>query len=127
MYPTGASWRGVEFAVQAGRCGLARLTRTPKHRRCQCNAGRLRALAVPTKSVHLQLERAEKALEPWLLFRRPFANAGVLLAGFTFGCMITPIPLGIAAGLFLGKQIAIFFQRVHPLKTGIAEIPQTAS
>jgi len=66
--------------------------------------------------IHLQLERAEKALEPGCISAscQAFANAGVSLAGFTFGCMITPIPLGIAAGLFLGKQIAIFSSACIP-------------
>ena len=37
-----------------------------------------------------------------------FANAGVALAGLGFGDLFAPLPLGIAAGLFFGKQVGIF-------------------
>src|SRR5262245_14374950 len=92
------------------------------------------ALAIPSRSDASDpsmLERAEKALEPWVHFGVlpifAFANAGVSLAGFTFASMLTPIPLGIAAGLFLGKQIGIFCSAWIAVKLGIAEMPQTAS
>ena len=37
-----------------------------------------------------------------------FANAGVSLGGVTAASLIAPLPLGIALGLFIGKQIGIF-------------------
>ena len=77
------------------------------------------------------LERAENGLEPWVHFGVApifaFANAGVSLAGFTLGSMIAPIPLGIAAGLFIGKQIGIFGSTWIAVKLGIGEMPQGAS
>ena len=36
-----------------------------------------------------------------------FANAGLPLAGLTLSSLVAPLPLGIVAGLFLGKQIGI--------------------
>jgi Na+:H+ antiporter, NhaA family len=92
------------------------------------------ALAMPAKSNGpgpSMLERAEKALEAWVHFGVlpifAFANAGVSLAGFSFGSLIAPIPLGISAGLFLGKQIGIFSSTWIAVKLGIAEIPKMAS
>ena len=77
------------------------------------------------------LERAENALEPWVHFGIApifaFANAGVSLAGFTLNSAVAPIPLGIAAGLFLGKQIGIFASTWLTVKLGIGEMPQAAS
>jgi Na+:H+ antiporter, NhaA family len=97
-------------------------------------AGVALALAIPMQSDGAgssMLERAENALEPWVHFGVApifaFANAGVSLAGFTIGSLITPIPIGIAAGLFLGKQIGILSSTWIAVKLGIAEIPQGAS
>jgi Na+:H+ antiporter, NhaA family len=92
------------------------------------------ALAIPTTSngqTPSMLEWAENALGSWVHFGVlplfAFANAGVSLAGFTFGSMITPIPLGIAAGLFLGKQIGIFSSAWVAVKLGVADMPHRAS
>ncbi|PSJ41543.1 Na+/H+ antiporter NhaA [Allosphingosinicella deserti] len=58
------------------------------------------------------LHRLEHALAPWVAFLIVplfgFANAGVHLGGMTFSDLLAPLPLGIAAGLFLGKQLGIF-------------------
>jgi NhaA family Na+:H+ antiporter len=58
------------------------------------------------------LHRLEHALTPWVAFLVVplfgFANAGVPLGAFDPGLLLSPLPLGIAAGLFLGKQLGIF-------------------
>ncbi len=37
-----------------------------------------------------------------------FANAGVSLSGMSLNTAFAPLPLAIAAGLFLGKQVGVF-------------------
>lgn len=72
-------------------------------------AGVLAAATIPAGP---PLHRLEGALAPWVawlvvpLFG--FANAGVTLAEPGLAVLLAPLPLAIAAGLFLGKQIGIF-------------------
>jgi Na+:H+ antiporter, NhaA family len=56
-----------------------------------------------------------------------FANAGVSLAGISFAALAAPLPLGIAMGLFLGKQLGIFTSVWLSVKLGIAARPAHAS
>jgi NhaA family Na+:H+ antiporter len=57
------------------------------------------------------LHRLEHGLHPWVAFGVlpvfAFANAGVPLAGLSPADMLHPVTLGIAAGLFFGKQVGI--------------------
>lgn len=82
-------------------------------------AGVAAALIIPiTKSpgapddVESPLHRLEHALAGWVAFvivpLFGFANAGVSLTGMSPAILLEPLPLGIAAGLFLGKQLGIF-------------------
>lgn len=82
-------------------------------------AGVAAALTIPlTKSpgapddVESPLHRLEHALAPWVAYAVVplfgFANAGVSLTGMSPAVLLAPLPLGIAAGLFLGKQAGIF-------------------
>ncbi len=56
--------------------------------------------------------RLEKSLHPWVTFGIlplfVFMNGGVSFAGITLTAMLSTVPLGIAAGLFLGKSIVAF-------------------
>jgi NhaA family Na+:H+ antiporter len=58
------------------------------------------------------LHRLEHGIAPWVAFGIVplfgFANAGVSLTGMGLDQIFAPLPLGIAAGLFVGKQIGIF-------------------
>lgn len=82
-------------------------------------AGVVLALAIPLRvegaaanDDAIPLLRLEHALHPWVAFGVlpvfAFANAGVSFAGMSFGDLLAPIPLGIAAGLLFGKAIGIF-------------------
>jgi len=56
-----------------------------------------------------------------------FANAGVPLGGASLSQLTHPVTLGIAAGLFVGKQIGVFFFTKLALATKLAEPPAGAS
>ena len=56
-----------------------------------------------------------------------FANAGVSLGGMTVETLIDPVPLGVAAGLLLGKQIGVFGMVILAVRTGLAKLPGGAS
>jgi Na+:H+ antiporter, NhaA family len=53
-----------------------------------------------------------------------FANAGVPFADMTWRMMIHPVPLGIAAGLFFGKQLGVFVFSWLAVRIGLAQLPQ---
>jgi NhaA family Na+:H+ antiporter len=56
-----------------------------------------------------------------------FANAGVSLEGLGLETVLAPLPLGIALGLFVGKQIGIFGSVWGCVKLGLAVRPRDAS
>lgn len=97
-------------------------------------AGVVLAFAIPLRGQDpgiKPLERLEHALHPWVAFLVmpvfAFANAGVPLAGLSFGDLLEPLPLGIAAGLFLGKQVGVFAMTGLGIATGLAEKPAGAT
>ena len=56
-----------------------------------------------------------------------FVNAGVSLSGIGFGDLLHAVPLGIAAGLFVGKQVGIFVLCFIVVKAGLARLPEGAN
>ncbi len=95
-------------------------------------AGVATALAVPMrdKQGHSPLEAVEHGLQPWVAFGIlplfAFSNAGVSLAGLSFSALLEPIPLGIAAGLVLGKVIGVFGTSWLLIRLGWAQRPADA-
>jgi len=77
-------------------------------------AGVITALAIPLSDGKggSPLKTAEHALHPWVAFAVlpmfAFANAGVSLQGVTIGTLLQSVPMGITAGLLLGKAIGVF-------------------
>ena len=53
-----------------------------------------------------------------------FANAGLSLHGVGVEQIFHPVPLGIAAGLFIGKQIGVFGFCWIGIKLGLARLPE---
>ena len=53
-----------------------------------------------------------------------FANAGISFAGIGIEQLLHPIPVGIAAGLFFGKQIGIVGFALLGIVLGMAQLPQ---
>jgi Na+:H+ antiporter, NhaA family len=56
-----------------------------------------------------------------------FANAGVSLSGVGVDDLLAPLPLGIALGLFAGKQLGIFASIWLSVKLRLAARPKDAS
>jgi len=56
-----------------------------------------------------------------------FVNGGIDLAGVSFESMMHSVPLGIAAGLFVGKQVGIFVLCMLAIKLGLAKMPDGAN
>ncbi|MEP9404098.1 Na+/H+ antiporter NhaA [Sphingomonas sp. VNH70] len=96
-------------------------------------AGVAVALTVPlrTPGAVPPLERLEHGLQPWVTFLVlplfGFANAGVSFAGLTPAILIAPVPIGIIAGLFLGKQAGIFATVQLLTRLGFAPPPAGAN
>ena len=77
------------------------------------------------------VEELEHQIQPWVAYGIlpvfAFANAGVPLGDLTFAALLEPVPLGIALGLFLGKQLGVFGASWLAVKTGIARLPEGAN
>ena len=52
-----------------------------------------------------------------------FANSGVSLEGLSPAVLLDPVPLGIALGLFAGKQVGVFGFVLAAIKTGLTKKP----
>ncbi len=77
------------------------------------------------------LKTMEHGLHQWVAFLIvplfAFANAGVCLEGLSLDSLLEPIPLGIAAGLFIGKQVGIMLFCGLAILLGMARLPTGSS
>ena len=94
-------------------------------------AGVLIALTIPMKEKDGDkslLYKMEHALHPWVAYLIlpvfAFANAGVNLQGLSLESLTQPLTLGIAAGLFVGKQIGVLGATWISVKSGLARLPE---
>jgi NhaA family Na+:H+ antiporter len=142
---------GLALAVLAGlnRAGVHRLTpylliggllwffvlRSGVHATL---AGVALAMTIPLRASpgqpddpHSPLHILEHGLHSWVAFLVVpifgFANAGVSLAGLGWASLLTPLTLGIAAGLFVGKQIGVFLTTLAVVKLNLADRPEDAT
>jgi NhaA family Na+:H+ antiporter len=98
-------------------------------------AGVALAMAIPLRSggsaASSPLMRLEHGLHPWVAFMImpvfAFANAGIPLAGLRWQDLLQPLTLGIALGLFVGKQLGVFLAARLAVALGIADRPAGAS
>ncbi|HEX8555488.1 MAG TPA: Na+/H+ antiporter NhaA [Sphingomonas sp.] len=101
-------------------------------------AGVLAALTIPVRrspaapdDAESPLHRLEHGVQPWVSYGIVplfgFANAGVALGGIGWAQVLAPLPLAIAAGLFVGKQLGIFAAVRIAVAMGLGCRPQGAS
>ncbi|KWT03276.1 Na+/H+ antiporter NhaA [Pseudomonas amygdali] len=84
-------------------------------------------LGKPAEEASSPLLHLEEKLHPWVAFAVVpvfgFANAGVSLSGITADKLLGPVPLGVALGLLIGKQVGIFALAALAIRAGLARLP----
>lgn len=98
-------------------------------------AGVMVALTLPLREADggtsAKFTGLEHALHPWVaFFIMPvfaFANSGIPLGGIGFADLLAPIPLAIAMGLFLGKQIGVMGCCWLAVRSGLCRLPEEAT
>lgn len=97
-------------------------------------AGVTLAFCIPLRTKNAEtspLLSLEHALHPWVAYAIlplfAFANAGVSLTGVSLESFTHSVPMGIAAGLLIGKTVGVFGLTWLAIKTGIASLPSGAN
>jgi NhaA family Na+:H+ antiporter len=98
-------------------------------------AGVVLAFTIPLRNPRepdqSMLRRCEHALHPWISFGImpvfAFANAGVSLSGIGPAQLLDPVALGVAGGLFIGKQAGVFAMTWLCVRLGFGKLPQGAT
>lgn len=102
-------------------------------------AGVVTAIAVPLlpvangngDQVSTLAAKLQDGLHPWVTFgvlpAFAFANAGVSLAGLTAESLLSPIPLGIALGLLIGKAVGVYAFASAAIALGLGARPEGSS
>lgn len=77
------------------------------------------------------LIRLEHAIQPWVAYLIVpvfgFANAGVSFSGMTLSILLQPVTIGVAAGLFFGKQIGVLLATWIAVRLKLAVRPDGAT
>ena len=95
-------------------------------------AGVVLALFIPLRSTNndnnsplRELEHDLHATVAYLILPLfAFMNAGISLEGLSFNSLLNPVPLGIALGLFAGKQLGIFGFVWTAVKLRLEKLPR---
>lgn len=97
-------------------------------------AGVVLAFCIPLRSKSegaSPLLSLEHGLHPWIAYGVlplfAFANAGVSLSGVSLDSFTHHVPMGIAAGLLVGKTVGVFGLTWLAVKTGLAALPNRAN
>jgi len=129
-----SEWRDAPFLFRAaGFVVLAAFTL--KSGVSTSLAGVAAAFTVPLEArrpgQESQLKHFMQSLHPYVAFAIlplfAFTSAGVSLAGIRLSEALAPAPLGIAAGLFVGKQIGVLAVVFALVRFGLARRPTGAS
>lgn len=124
------NWRGVEKTSLYMIVGLVLWGAILKSGVHATLAGVIVGFMIPlnSKGKSSPSEALEHELHPWVAFLIlplfAFANAGVPLQGVSLSGLTSLLPLGIAAGLFIGKPLGIFSFSWLAVKLGIARLPE---
>jgi NhaA family Na+:H+ antiporter len=117
----------LKSGVHATLAGVALGMTIPLRPKAQAQVEDERGHLVADPDPRGPLEVLEDALHPWVAYGIlplfAFANAGVPLAGITLASFAEPVPLGIALGLFAGKQLGIFAAAAALIATGVVRRP----
>ena len=77
------------------------------------------------------LTKIEHKISPYVAFGImplfALANAGVSLNGVNLNSLLSPVPIGIILGLFVGKQIGVFLFSIISIKLKIAQMPNNSN
>lgn len=97
-------------------------------------AGVALAFCIPLRTAdgeHPPLRQLEEDLHPMVAYAIlplfAFANAGVDLRGLSLASLLAPTPLGIATGLFIGKQVGVMLFSALAVGLGLAKRPPGVS
>lgn len=98
-------------------------------------AGVITALMIPMDGKDAQspspLKTLEQGLHPWVIFLVlplfAFANAGLSLSSFTGSGLASPVTLGVALGLFIGKPLGVIAASAAAVRLGWAKLPDGAN
>ncbi|GGI69459.1 Na+/H+ antiporter NhaA [Shewanella gelidii] len=93
-------------------------------------AGVIIAFCIPlrAKDGSSPSEKLEHSIHPWSTFLIlplfAFANAGVDLSGMQLTDIVSPVPVGIALGLLVGKPLGVMLMSYMAVKLKWAELPK---
>lgn len=93
-------------------------------------AGVIIGFCVPLKGKNGEepLEHFEHILAPWCAFvilpLFAFSNAGVSLSGMSLSTLFSPLTMGVALGLIVGKTLGVFSFSFLAVKLGIAQLSE---
>lgn len=93
-------------------------------------AGVILGFCIPLKGKNGEtpLEDFEHTLAPWCNFAIlplfAFANAGVSVDGMSLSTLASPLTLGVALGLLVGKAVGVFSFSYLAVKLGIAKLSE---
>ena len=126
----GLNRRGVTALGPYGVLGLILWSAVLKSGVHATLAGVIIAFCIPlrAKDGSSPSESLEHSLHPWSTFIIlpifAFANAGVDLSGMSFGDLFSPVPVGIALGLLVGKPLGVLFFSYLAVKLKWAVLPE---